>query len=181
MELKSYQERVLSDLKEFLEYVEAYPDVKIAFREYWQYKGLARPLTYTNTVPGVPDICIKVPTAGGKTFIAANALKPIFDAMLRINPTKPKVVAWLVPSLAILDQTYQALNDPLHPYRQRINTHFNGRVGVFRKDDVLFGTGFTPDEVREQLNILVLVLTACGPATKTAARRIRKTARSLWP
>lgn len=48
-ELKSYQERVLSDLKEFLEYVEVFPDVKIAFREYWQHKGLARPLAYTNT------------------------------------------------------------------------------------------------------------------------------------
>ena len=49
---------------------------------------------------------MKVPTAGGKTFIACN-VKPIFN----YYHGKPKVVAWFVPSDTILKQTLRFLND----------------------------------------------------------------------
>jgi type III restriction enzyme len=39
-----------------------------------------------NNVPRVPHVCIKVPTAGGKTFIACNAIKTIFDAFDYFRP-----------------------------------------------------------------------------------------------
>ena len=38
---------------------------------------------------GVPHICMKVPTGGGKTFIACSAVKHIFQHM---PLDKPKVV-----------------------------------------------------------------------------------------
>ncbi|MEO7530063.1 MAG: DEAD/DEAH box helicase family protein, partial [Sediminibacterium sp.] len=108
---------------------------------------------YKNNIPKVPHVCIKVPTAGGKTFIACNALKTIFDAF---DYDKSKVVVWLVPSITILDQTIKNLKDPLHPYRQKINTHFRNKVEVFDKAALLQGSGFNPSSVKEQLSIFVL-------------------------
>lgn len=66
--------------------------------------------------------CLKVPTGGGKTFLACNAIKPIFDGL---PSTKTKVVVWLVPSDSILSQTMNALKSSSHPYRQKINADFN--------------------------------------------------------
>lgn len=77
---------------------------------------------YKNNVPNAAHICIKVPTAGGKTFIAVNALHTIFSAF---NPHHPKVVIWLVPWSNLLQQTVNALSNPEHPYRQKLNALFN--------------------------------------------------------
>jgi adenine-specific DNA-methyltransferase len=88
---------------------------------------------------GKVNICIKVPTAGGKTFIACNAIKTITDAFVY---DKPKAVVWLVPSLTILEQTIKNLKDPSHPYRQKINSHFGNKVEVFDKATLLQGSGF---------------------------------------
>ncbi len=103
-------------------------------------------------MPRVPHICVKVPTAGGKTFIACNALKTIFDAF---DYDKPKAVVWLVPSITILDQTIKNLKDPSHPYRQKISSHFGNKVEVFDKATLLQGSGFNATSVKEQLNIMV--------------------------
>lgn len=136
MELKRYQQQVIDDIAFFLEKVQAAKDVREAYRLFWTehprtpvqpFPGTAIE-PYKNNVPGVPHICAKVPTAGGKTFVACNALKTIFDAF---SHDKPKAVVWLVPSITILDQTIKNLRDPSHPYRQKINAHFASRVEVF--------------------------------------------------
>lgn len=160
MELKPYQKKVVEDLSQFLEYVEKDKDYTIAYKKYWQDKGFpvdsldpkAIP-PYKNTIPNCPHVCMKVPTAGWKTFTACNALKPIFDTF---PITKEKVVVWLVPSITILDQTLKNLSNIDHPYRQKIETLFNGRVEVFTKDKLLQWAGFNPTTVKEQLNILIL-------------------------
>lgn len=155
MELKPYQQKVIEDLERFLDYANRY-DLRQAFRAFWDDAGATGMPEYQNNVPRTPHVCVKVPTAGGKTFIAANALCPLFENFALFNPGLPKVVIWLVPSLTILDQTYKNLNDPHHPYRVKLNTHFNARVAVYRKDEVLQGAGFNADAVREQLTIIVL-------------------------
>ncbi len=156
MELKSYQQTVIGDIEMFLDYSSRFPDLRIAFREYWQDRGVANQPDYQNIVARVPHVCVKVPTAGGKTFIAANAVRSIFDALETVNPNRTEVVIWLVPSITILDQTVKNLSDTSHPYRQKLQTHFNGRVGVYTKQDVLQGADFSPDAVRDQLSIIVL-------------------------
>ena len=141
MELKPYQKKVVEDLSLFLDYVEKENDYAVAYTKYRQDKGFrvdgldpkALPL-YKNTIPNCPHVCMKVPTAGGKTFIACNALKPIFD---KFPITKEKVVVRLVPSVTILDQTINNLSNPDHPYRQKIESLFNGRVEIFTKDKLL--------------------------------------------
>ena len=160
MELKPYQQQVINDLASFLEHIQESKDVKEAFYNFWTrhpktplfpFAGTAIE-PYKNNVPRVPHICIKVPTAGGKTFIACNAIKTIFDAFAY---DRPKAVVWLVPSITILDQTIRNLKDPSHPYRQKINSHFGNKVEIFDKATLLQGSGFNATSIKEQLNILV--------------------------
>jgi len=160
MELKPYQQQVINDLSLFLEQVQETKDVKEAFYDFWTghpktplfpFPGTAIE-PYKNNIPRVPHICVKVPTAGGKTFIACNAIKTIFDAFAY---DRPKAVVWLVPSITILDQTIKNLQDPSHPYRQKINAHFGNKVEVFDKATLLQGSGFNATSVKEQLNIMV--------------------------
>ncbi|MCA8833304.1 DEAD/DEAH box helicase [Hymenobacter pini] len=161
MELKPYQQEVITDLTRFLDCVQATKNLPDAFHDFWAthprtplqpFPGAAVE-PYKNTVPGVPHVCVKVPTAGGKTFLAANALRTIFAAF---PPDRPKAVVWLVPSVTILEQTLRNLKDPGHPYRQKINTHFAGRVEVYDKAALLQGSSFSASSVQEQLSLVVL-------------------------
>ena len=168
MELKDYQARVLADLAEYLDVLDGTPNLSLAFTEYWAGKGVrvggagglgGEPSgmdAYKNTVPGVPHICAKVPTAGGKTFIAVNALDTVFSALAKRSPRRPKMVVWLVPSLTILDQTVRALSAPEHPYRKRLDQLFRHRVAVYEKRDLLMGAGFSFDTAQVQLSIVVM-------------------------
>ncbi len=156
MELKDYQTDVLTDLSTYLQtLLDCRGDLGKAFTNNWQNRGVLNQL-YKNNVQRVPHVCVKVPTAGGKTFIAVNALERIFTAFSEYNPSKPKFVVWLVPSLTILEQTVKNLANIDHPYRQRLNDLFQGRVQVYEKTDVLQGAGFNSDTVREQLSVVVM-------------------------
>ena len=164
MELKDYQARVLVDLANYLDVLDQTKNLAQAFADHWASRGVrvgsaggqAGMEPYKNTVPGVPHICAKVPTAGGKTFIAVNALDTVFSALSKRSPRRPKMVVWLVPSLTILDQTVQALSSPEHPYRRRLDQLFRHRVAVYEKRDLLMGAGFSYDTAQEQLSIVVM-------------------------
>ncbi|HMO45393.1 MAG TPA: DEAD/DEAH box helicase family protein [Rubrivivax sp.] len=162
MELKDYQARVLRDLAAYLDVLDSTPNLAHAFKDYWAGKGVrvgsghAGMEPYKNNVAGVPHICAKVPTAGGKTFIAVNALDTVFTALAKRAPRRPKMVVWLVPSLTILDQTVLALATPEHPYRKRLDQLFRHRVAVYEKRDLLMGAGFSYDTAQEQLSIVVM-------------------------
>lgn len=157
MELKNYQAAVLDDLSRFLTLVGTTGNIAKAYSELWTEKnvpvGSGGMDPYHMTIPGVPDVCLKVPTGGGKTFIAASAIKPIFEALPH---TKTRAVVWLVPSDAILEQTQKNLGNPDHPYRQRINLDFGHSVTVYSKEQLLMGQNFNPGAVQEQLSIFVL-------------------------
>lgn len=156
MELKDYQADVLSDLTQYLEtLLKCKGHLLNAFTMFWKDRGVLNQ-AYKNNIKEVPHVCVKVPTAGGKTFIAVNALDRIFSAFAEYNPTRPKFVVWLVPSLTILEQTVKNLSNIDHPYRQRLNDLFNGRVQIYEKADVLQGAGFNADTVKEQLSIVVM-------------------------
>lgn len=156
MELKDYQADVLNDLSTYLDtLLQHQGHLGKAFAAYWQNRGVLNQ-RYKNNIAEVPHVCVKVPTAGGKTFIAVNALERIFSAFAEYNPTRPKLVVWLVPSLTILEQTVKNLANIDHPYRLRLNDLFNGRVQIYEKADVLQGAGFNADTVREQLSVVVM-------------------------
>lgn len=157
MELKRFQKQVISDLNRYCELLNSTNSVSKAYTDFWAEKnvivGFGGMPSYNNTIENTPHVCFKVPTGGGKTFLACNALKTIFD---NLPSKKAKLVVWLVPSEAILTQTLKNLSDPAHPYRQKIEAHFNGRVQVYSKQQVLDGQQFNPTTVNEQLCIVVM-------------------------
>lgn len=170
MELKPYQERVLKDLEEFLSTMETSYRIDHAFRDFWAERGVSGMAPYKNNIKGVPHVCAKVPTAGGKTFIAVNSLKTIFNAIHRHNAKRPEFVVWLVPSLSILDQTVKALSNPNHAYRQRLNLQFRNRVAIYEKKDLLQGAGFSLDSVQGQLSIVVMNFDSLRAKNKEARK-----------
>lgn len=157
MELKSYQKTVMSNLSLYMDCLNEYGDIFTGWKEYWDIQdikiGQGGVPAYKNTIKNVPHVCMKVPTGGGKTLMACAAIKKMFDGMPQ---DKSKVVIWLVPSDSILKQTTKALSDPNHPYRQKLNADFGGRVGVYTKDMLLNGQNFSPDTVREMLTVCIL-------------------------
>ncbi|HEX8517412.1 MAG TPA: DEAD/DEAH box helicase family protein [Bacteroidia bacterium] len=160
MELKSYQKKVIEDLAEYFQYLQKYKSPAKAFNNFWQEKSGTDSLSlpgdpryYQDNIENTVHLCIKVPTAGGKTFIACNALKTIFN---QLPPERPKAVVWLVPWSNLLDQTVKNLSDREHPYCQKLNSLFNNRVSIIEKQDLLFGTGFNPSTVKENLTIMVM-------------------------
>ena len=74
----------------------------------------------------MPYGCIRLPTGGGKTLLAAHAVKLAADYVEREFP----LVLWLAPSTMIAEQTLAALKDTRHPYRQALDEAFSGRVRV---------------------------------------------------
>lgn len=178
MELKQYQKEVIADLDSYIGYVEKYNRPDTAFHKFWEDKGISISAIdnyylhpYDNSITDVPHVTVKVPTAGGKTFIACNALNTIFK---HLPAEKPKVVAWFVPSDTILKQTVKNLRDPSHPYRQKIDSHFGNAVCVVDKEAALFGHGIGPTEIREQLTIFVLSVQSFAANNKDGRRVYRE-------
>lgn len=180
MELKKYQQEVINALDDYIEMLEDTKDLREAYRSFWLKRKIdiqrdsserssLRP--YNNSITGVPNVTVKVPTAGGKTFIACSALKHLFAH----HPFgKPKVVIWFVPSDTILKQTYRNLNDPQHSYRRRINVDFNGRVKVIRKEEALLAQGLKIAELKDNLTILVLSVQSFASENKETRKARRE-------
>ena len=148
MELKSYQKKAINDLKSYLECLDSY-GIKEGWNKYWQDKGVNAG-KYHDKIKAVPNICVKVPTGGGKTFIACASIKVISDVVSKIDKI---FVIWLVPSEAILTQTLENLKNPKHPYRERLNADFNSDVEIFSSNDLL--TKLNKSNLKS-LNIAVL-------------------------
>lgn len=72
---------------------------------------------FTADTPEIPIACLRVPTGGGKTLMAAHAIERA--ARLYVGTTAP-LALWLVPSNAIRTQTLDALKTPGHPYRDAL-------------------------------------------------------------
>ncbi len=178
MELKQYQKDVVSSVKKFASMLDSKTPIQDTFHSYWEGQGVdvSKLFTdslhsYKDTVPGVPRVTVKVPTAGGKTFIACNALSPLAQICQK---DRPAVIAWFVPSDAILRQTYRNLSNPDHPYRQRLNTIFGNNVVVLDKETALQGQSLTPTKILEQTTIFVLSVSSFASADKEGRRSYRE-------
>ena len=107
--LKEYQERTLETLTEYYQNCLRLQNANTAFYELTQ-----RPYASIDGLPGMPYVCLRLPTGGGKTFVACHAVGITASELLK---TESPIVLWLVPSNAIRDQTLNALKNPNHPYR----------------------------------------------------------------
>lgn len=154
MQLNTYQSQVIEDLELFLRRWTSCDDAPLAYRAHWDAQGATKMPGYKAAPHGAPQVCAKVPTAGGKTFIGLHAVASIFKALQR-RRGDARLCLWLVPSLSILDQVLRALRDPNHPYKQNLNRLFDGRVSIMDKRDLLSGQ-LSRDEVEDGLVLAVL-------------------------
>lgn len=81
----------------------------------------------------VPAVCVRIPTGGGKTFLAAHAVAQVGKTL---QDTEAPVALWLVPSDAIRAQTLEALSSPRNPCREALATYFGERVRVCALDEL---------------------------------------------
>src|ERR1019366_2934727 len=64
-------------------------------------------------MPEVPYVCLRVPTGGGKTLIAAHAVGTVAK---RLGHQDRPLCLWVTPSTTIRDQTLRGLRDRNHAY-----------------------------------------------------------------
>jgi type III restriction enzyme len=128
-ELKEYQRLSLARFETFLKDA-AQLGAEVSF-----IKATKNPYRQAPAVAeGTPFICLRVPTGGGKTLLAAHAVGIAAQTYLQ---TANPMVLWLVPSTAILDQTIAALKDESHPYRAALLQVFNRNFAVMTKPEAL--------------------------------------------
>jgi type III restriction enzyme len=149
-EPRIYQTKALESLKDYLERTRRLGDPKAAFLESWKARG--RPsVTRWHQAPGlgsIPYVCIRIPTGGGKTWLAARSLRIVRDSYTHSESLH---VLWLVPSQAILDQTLSALSTAGHPYREELVEAW-GRPLVVTRDGL---ESVSPQDFSTRLVIVV--------------------------
>lgn len=130
--LKKYQQNSLEKLIIFLQKCAIGKDVYRAYAECtlenFGRQGIYNDAGFTN----IPYVCLRLPTGGGKTFLAAHSVGVACKEYLARDFT---LVIWLVPSNQILEQTYDALSDTHHPYRKALNQYFNDSVEILKVDE----------------------------------------------
>ena len=118
--------------------------------------GLKKPL---------PAFCLKIPTGGGKTLLATKVID-LVNTHYRRRQTG--LVLWIVPTTQIYNQTLKALKDRDHPYRQQLDVASAGHTLVLEK-----ASKFSPQEIRECLCVLMLMLPSANRVTKEQLRMFR--------
>jgi len=120
--LKTYQQRCLDELSRYLHRTWELQDADTAF-----YEQTRRPYHHVETLRGLPYVCVRVPTGGGKTVLAAHAVGIAARDLMRID----RVLAlWLAPTTQIVEQTRKALQDKGHPYRRALDEAFGGSISI---------------------------------------------------
>ena len=112
---KIYQQQVLDSVEAYFKACHELPSPSIAFTvttdRLW---GRGNPYHPLSGFPAdMPYFCLRVPTGGGKTWLAAKSVSRVNTHLLRCEHS---VILWLVPSKPIREQTLKALKDRAHPY-----------------------------------------------------------------
>lgn len=121
---------------------------------------------YDATGRPVPDACLKIPTGGGKTLLAAACATRVFSKYFRRNHG---LVLWIVPNEAIYSQTKKTLSDRDHPYRQLLDKAAAGKVKILEKDSPL-----AKEDVESHLCVMLLMLASANQREAEATRRFFK-------
>ena len=167
MELKTFQRTALDTLRTYLDRARIIGDPEQAFIQTFRQRDPDRnppPYRTIPGLPGVPNVCFRLPTGGGKTLLAAYTIAEAGRFYLERDYP---VVFWLVPTSTIRKQTAEALKNPFHPYRAAIDEAFEGRVAVFDIADV---TQIRPQDLTDRVCIIVATIQSLR-VTNTEGRR----------
>ncbi len=179
MILKDYQRRTLAIVRSFLEELATWRDEDQKARSHnpnWGSDWVEK--AWRKTFPGrtfrarrdgldapLPAFCLKIPTGGGKTLLATRVIDLVNSNFRR---SRRGLVLWIVPTTQIYKQTLAALRNLDHPYRRQIDLSSGKRTRVLEKSD-----SFGPQDIAENLCILVLMLPSANRKTKETLRMFR--------
>jgi type III restriction enzyme len=100
----------------------------------------------------IPCVCLRIPTGGGKTLLAAHAIAQTGKVW---QDTDAPIAVWLTPSDAIRTQTLHGLKTPGHPYRLALESYFPQRVRVCDLESLIT---VGPHEVGKSAVIIVATI-----------------------
>lgn len=127
--LKEFQQNSLQALREYYQACFQHGEADTAF-----YALTRRPYHAVRELPGLPYVCVRMPTGAGKTFVAAHAAGLTIREYLQADQG---LILWLVPSKPIREQTLKALKDRQHSYRKALDQAL-GSVTVMDISEALF-------------------------------------------
>src|SRR3989344_3379686 len=156
MQLKKYQKECLDKLREYATECRKHPaedGAAFAFSKLGVSERRYQALSEENNAP---IVCIKVPTGGGKTFIAAHSIGVIFESFLK-ERGDTGLVMWFVPSDAILKQTLRVLKNRNNDIRSAIDARFDAKVKVFNVSEA---KTIKKSDIAENMCIVVSTLSA---------------------
>ena len=113
----------------------------------------------------IPNVCLKIPTGGGKTLLAAASVGRVFSNYLARHTG---LVLWIVPNEAIYQQTLKTLKNRDHPYHQMLNVAGAGRVKILEKNSPL-----SKIDTDSHLCVMLLMLASASRQTKETLRFFR--------
>lgn len=129
---KKYQESALHSVETYFRTCQQMESADFAFqqttKELWERKSNFTPLS--GFPEQMPYFCLRVPTGGGKTYLAAKSVALVNNHLLH---NEFSVILWLVPSTAIREQTLSGLRDRNHPYNAALREA--GPVSVISLDE----------------------------------------------
>ena len=165
MYLKKYQQRVISEIKEYLRVaketklsfetaMEALPEDMRDSLNYVKKTHEKLKLEYNDESKNglnryYPRVNLKIPTGGGKTILAVEAIK---EYQTLFAQRKTGLVVWIVPKEIIYKQTVERLRDKGHPYRQLLDQASGGKTIIAEK-----GQKLSKQDIEENLVILFIM------------------------
>lgn len=155
MELKRFQLAALDALSAYLKRARISGDPEEAFIKVLREREPDKTPPAYRTIaglPGVPNVCLRLPTGGGKTLLAAHTVAVVGRHFLERDYP---VVLWMVPTNTIRVQTAEALKKPSHPYRAALDEAFDGRVSVFDVSEI---AQIRPQDLTERVTIIVTTI-----------------------
>lgn len=166
MYLKSFQIKVVSALNQFLQTAR---DTKTSFdiakqalpenmrhtlnwvQTTFQILNLAYKDRCTNGLGfNYPRIIIKVPTGGGKTLLAIEAIREYQNLFAQ---KRTGLIVWIVPSETIYSQTVKKIRDKSNPLRQLLDQCSGNRTIILEK-----GQRLTTNDIEENLVVLFVMI-----------------------
>lgn len=155
MKLKRFQEDAISVLTQYLERARLAGDPEQAFIEILREREPGNsPATYRTIagLVGVPNVCLRLPTGGGKTLLASHTVATAGRHFLERDFP---VVLWMVPTNTIRTQTAEALKKSSHPYRAALDEAFDSRVSVFDISEI---AQIRPQDLTERVTVIVTTI-----------------------
>lgn len=109
-----------------------------------------------------PRFCLKVPTGGGKTLIAIEAIREYQNLFVK---NKTGLVVWITHRETIYRQTIEKLKDKSHAYRQMLDQCSGNRTIILEK-----GQPLRRQDMENNLVVLMLMIQSAGKSSKENMR-----------